>query len=634
MSHKIYTAPPGSGQAVRGKTITELLYTAESQHPNSRALNHPRGEGNWQTWSTAEFRQEAEDIANGLIGLGMEPGSHLATFMESDAYFCLVDMGCLMAQVIDVPIYLTHKDEQIEYVIKHSESSIVAVSEPAHLEQIAPMLGRLEKVTHVIVAEAKGDLSDKFDDRVEVLSLETLRERGRKYASDNPDALKRRLEAIKSDDLATIIYTSGTTGDPKGVMLTHENISYNAMTAFSGLHDYVKGEGGEVALSFLPLTHIFARTLHYGLVASGSEIYFTTPDDLARDLKIVRPSILASVPRVLEKVYGRILERVNDLSGVQASLLKWSIDLAGQYELGKEPSAWWKLQQKVADALVYKKWREALGGRAKYIIAGGAALSGHLANTFSAAGVTILQGYGLTETSPVITYNRPDMNRAGTVGVPIPDVEVSITDDGEIITRGPHIMVGYYKDEERTKEVIDDDGWFHTGDIGEVTAEGYLMITDRKKDLFKLSTGKYVTPQPLETQLAADPLIEQAVVIGEGHKFCTALIFPEKDALRSAARSEGLSDADEAENLVKSPKIIKRFEELVAQANKRVDKWSEIKRFAVVAAQLTPENGMLTPTMKVRRPQVKKEFEEEINALYEEQPTSNKEMSRAALIMQ
>jgi long-chain acyl-CoA synthetase len=632
MSRKIYTAPPNSGQAIRGKTITELLYDAESQHPNSRALNHPRGEGKWQTWSTSEFRKESEEIANGLIDLGMKPGSHLATFMESDAFFCLIDMGCLMAQVIDVPIYLTHKDEQIEYVIDHSESSVVAVSRPEHLEQIQPMLDRLHNVTHVIIAESDRDLPNRIAERVDVLSLDELRERGRKYSAEKSDALRQRLDAIKPNDLATIIYTSGTTGNPKGVMLTHENISSNAMTAFSGLHEYVQGEGGEVALSFLPLTHIFARTLHYGLVASGSEIYFTTPDDLGRDLKIVRPSILASVPRVLEKVYGRILERVNQLSGVQAKLLKWSIDLAGQYELGKEPSAWWRMQQKVADALVYKKWREALGGRAKYIIAGGAALSGHLANTFSAAGVMILQGYGLTETSPVITYNRPNMNRAGTVGVPIPDVEVAITDDGEIITRGPHIMVGYYKDEQRTKEMIDDDGWFYTGDIGEFTSEGYLKITDRKKDLFKLSTGKYVTPQPLETHLTADPLVEQAVVIGEGHQFCTALVFPEKDALRSLARAEGLSETDDAE-LVKSPKMIKHFEELVARANKNVDKWSEIKRFAIVAAQLTTENRMLTPTMKVRRPQVREEFKEEIEALYQQQSASNKELSRAALIM-
>jgi long-chain acyl-CoA synthetase len=631
MVKAIHKAPSGSGQEVRGKTLIELLYEAERNSSNDRALNQPRRAGEWEAWSTRRFRGEVEELSAGLISLGVPVGGHLATFMESDVYFCLVDMGCLMAGIVDVPIYLTHKDDQIRYVLEHSESSVIAVSRPEHVRQVAPLLDGLGKITHVLLAEPSGDSDFDLPNGVELMTFDDVRARGRELLSSDPDKFSSRRDAVKPSDLATIIYTSGTTGAPKGVMLTHENISFNAMTSFSGLQNYTYGSAGEVAISFLPLTHIFARALHYGFLATGTAVYFTTPEKLSDDLKVVRPTVFASVPRLLEKVYGRILERAQELTGVQKRLLEWSISVAREFELGTDPPAWWKIRHRVADALVYKKWREALGGRAKYIIAGGAALNGQLANMFAAAGVKVLQGYGLTETSPVITYNRPNMNRAGTVGVPIPGVEVGLMDDGEIVTRGPHIMIGYFKDEKRTEEMIDAEGWLHTGDIGEFTDEGYLKITDRKKDLFKLSTGKYVTPQPLESALTANPLIEQAVVVGAGYKFCTALIFPEQDALRSFARNHGLKDADDMDRLVDNPAVRQEMQSLVDRANTSVDHWSEIKRFAIVPAHLTPENGMLTPTMKVRRAQVRKTYEGVMQALYEEEPREDGSVRASAV---
>lgn len=631
MIKTIRKAPSGSGHEVRGRTLVELLYEAERNSPNDHALNQPRGPGNWEAWSTPRFRQEAEQMGAGLVDIGMDEGDHLAMFMESDVYFCLADMGCLMARIVDVPIYLTHKDDQIRYVLEHSESSVLAVSRPEHVRQVAPLLEGLDKLTHVLVAEPSDDEDYSLPEGIELLTFDEVRSRGKELLASEPDRFTSRRDAVKPSDLATIIYTSGTTGAPKGVMLTHENISFNAMTSFSGLVDYTYGSAGEVAISFLPLTHIFARALHYGFLATGTSVHFTTPEKLSDDLKVIRPTVFASVPRLLEKVYGRILERAQELTGVQKRLLQWSIALAREYELGTDPPVWWKLRHRVADALVFKKWREALGGRARYIIAGGAALNGELANIFAAAGVTVLQGYGLTETSPVITYNRPNMNRAGTVGVPIPGVEVGLTDDGEIVTRGPHIMVGYYKDKQRTAEMIDDDGWLRTGDIGEFTDEGYLKITDRKKDLFKLSTGKYVTPQPLESALTANPLIEQAVVVGAGDKFCTALIFPDQDALRSFARNRGLTPIDDVERLVEHPAVRQEMQSLVDRANKTVDHWSEIKRFAIVPDHLTPENGMLTPTMKVRRGQVRKTFEDDIKALYQEDPREDGSIQASAL---
>lgn len=618
MPNDILTAPADSGTAVLGKTLTQVLFDACERYDNARALNHARG-NEWQTWSLSQFRTEAEEVGLGLLAAGVKEGDHVALFMESDVYFCLADMGCLMVRAIDVPIYLTHKDEQIRYVIEHSESRVLFVSDHDKLRQIAPLLEHLDELHLVVVAEPKGE-PPEVTSRLTLWTLNELRAEGRKRQKSNPDELRTLLDAIRPDDLATIIYTSGTTGTPKGVMLSHENISFDALTSFSGLKDYRPGAQGEVGLSFLPLTHIFARALHYGYLGTGTSVYFTTPDDLSRDLKRVRPTVFASVPRLIEKVYGRILERVTEMSGIRKRLLNWALDLARQYELGSEPSRAWALQHRVADPLVFSKWREALGGRVKYIIAGGAALNASLANMFAAAGVMILQGYGLTETSPVITYNRPNMNRAGTVGVPIPGVEVRLGADQEILTRGPHIMKGYYKDDERTREVIDEDGWLHTGDVGEITDEGYLRITDRKKDLFKLSTGKYVTPQPLESELVAHPLIEQAVVVGAGYKFCTALIFPEQGALQVFARSRGLDAEAQVEELLENPIVRERYQQLVDDANRTVDYWSEIKRFSLVPAHLSVENGLLTPTMKVRRSQVREKFEAEIRGLYEETP--------------
>lgn len=617
MAGPIYTAPPGSGTVVRGKTLPEVLYEACEQYTNPRAFNQPAGD-DWTPLALDDFRVQSEELALGLLDLELKRGDHVALFMESDTYFCLADMGCLIAGLIDVPIYLSHAPEQVKYVIKHSESKALFVSNPDRLEQVAPLLEDLPDVKMLILAETDPEAPlPEVPGDVQVLTMEGVRERGRAGTEDREAEIAALRAQNEPDDLATIIYTSGTTGQPKGVMLSHENISFNALTAFSGLKDYRPGPDGEVALSFLPLTHVFARTLHYGFVSRGSSVYFCHPDDLVEALPKVRPTVFASVPRLLEKVYAGIQERIMKMTGVKKTIGTWSLGLARQYELGKEPSMLYELKRTVADTLVFSKWREALGGRMKWIVVGGAALSAELANIFAAAGITALQGYGLTESSPVIAYNRPERNRAGTVGEPLPGVEVRIAEDGEILTRGPHVMIGYYKDEEQTNETIED-GWLHTGDIGTFTEDGFLRITDRKKDLFKLSTGKYVMPQPIENQLGAEPLIEQAVVIGSGHKFCAALIFPAEGALRSRAEALEL-DADQPfEDLLEVPEVVDLYQQLVDKANKGMDHWSTVKRFALIPVQLTVESGLLTPTMKVKRPKVREAFADEIEALYEE----------------
>lgn len=626
MADTIYTAPPGTGHAVLGKTLTALLYEACAAYPNPHALNQPVGDG-WKAWSLEAFREEAEALARGLLGLGLERGDRVAFFMESDVYFCLADMGCLLAGLVDVPVYITHAPEAVHYVFHHAEVRAVVVSSRAHLAQVAKAIADTPSVEHVVVAEPLEEKSRaRLPERVAVHDFDGLMARGRE---SGPDVEALRAQ-VRPHDLATIIYTSGTTGRPKGVMLTHENISYNGLTSFTGLPDFQPGADGELGLSFLPLTHIFARTLHYGFLAFGTSVYFSDPERLSDDLLRVRPTVFATVPRVLEKVYSRILERATTLTGAKKKLLNWALDVAGQYELGQEPSVALKAELALADRLVFGKWREALGGRVKYIICGGAALSGDLANLFAAAGVNVLQGYGLTETSPVITFNRPGRNRAGTVGEPIPGLEVKIAGDGEILTRGPHVMQGYFRDEEKTREVLDDDGWLHTGDIGDFTDEGFLRITDRKKDLFKLSTAKYVMPQPLENKLTAHPLIEQAVVVGAGRKYPTALIFPDQDTLAVFATSRGVG-GQPVEALLREPVVVERYRQLVAEANEGMDPWSTIKRFALIPDHLSVENGLLTPTLKVRRPQAGARYQAEIDALYAPEPPA---LERGVIVVQ
>ena len=615
MPSQIYTAPPDSGDAVLGRTLPSLLYDAPYPS-NPSAFNQPDEHGGWTPLSTDDFRTQAEDTALGLLDLGLERGSRIGMFMESDVPFCVADMGCLIAGFIDVPIYLTSSPEAIEYVINHAEAKALFVSSGEHLAELADLLHRTSEVKTIILAEPGVGRPAGLPDGIEVMTMAALQERGR--ARRDEGAIQRLLGEIDPGDVATLIYTSGTTGTPKGVVLTHENISYNGLTSFSELGNYVGGTNNEKAISFLPMTHIFARTLHYGYVYYRTSVYFTTPEGLGEDLKKVRPTTFATVPRVLEKVYSRIREKAATLTGVKKQLLQWALDLAGRYELGREPAGLYALWLKLADLVVFRQWREALGGRVKYVICGGAALNADLANIFAAAGVQVLQGYGLTETSPVISFNRPHQNRAGTVGTPLPGVEVMLADDGEILTRGPHIMQGYYKEEEKTAEAIDEDGWFYTGDVGEFTDTGFLRITDRKKDLFKLSTGKYVMPQPLENELTAEPLVEQAVVVGAGHKFCAALIFPDQDTLRVFARSRGISAGDSAETLIEHPAVRQRYQELVDEANRGMDHWSTIKRFTLVPAHLTIDNGLLTPTLKVKRREVHERFADEIKALYDE----------------
>jgi len=609
----IHTAPPNSGDLILGRTLGDLLYDGVSQYPNPKAFNQPQTDGGWTSYSSQEMLRAAEEAGAGLLANGLAAGDRAVFFLNSDFSFTLADFACVLAGVVSAPLYVTFTRENLVYVTRHSEAKAIFVSTPEMLERFAEWAGDVPDVRLVVLHEGEPGRA-VLPPGVTVLTMDQLRQTGRAQHDADSDLARRMREELKPAALATLIYTSGTTGQPKGVMLSHENITSNAYTTLSTLG--VLGHQEEVALTFLPMTHVFARMLQFAHVAWGHSIYYSDPDRLVGHLPEVRPTVFATVPRVLEKVYDKVVLGIQQSHGAKKAIGGWALGMAQEYATGSPRGG---LARGLADKLVYSKLRERLGlTRCKAVGVGGAALRADLCNVFNAFGVPAVQGYGLTETSPVISINTPARNRAGAVGLPIPGVEVAIAEDGEILSRGPHIMMGYYKDEQATSEVIDADGWFHTGDIGDFTDEGYLRITDRKKSLFKLSTGKYVIPQPIENKLMESPLIDQAVVLGSGHQFCAALVFPGMEAVRVWAAlhdvPEGLDDAE----LLRNPAVREEFDRLVAEANEGMDPWSQVKRYHLIAEAMTIENDMLTPTMKVKRARVREAFGAEIEGLYRE----------------
>ncbi|WP_026734906.1 AMP-dependent synthetase/ligase [Fischerella sp. PCC 9605] len=729
-SDQIYKAPVNSGEVLLGRTLPSLLDEACSRYPNSNALNQWTETG-WQSLSHQEFQSAIEEVALGLLDFDLEKGDRIALLMHNDVNFCIADMGSLLAGLVDVPIDLTQTLEHIIFILRHAEAKVLIISNLDLLYQVVPYLWDTPELKVVIIADVPADwqqihsqiltcqLSSYREDKtqessieteclcipkffsqanlerpcpefpqcIQVFSLSEVRARGRTLISEGKQQQLRSI--VTANDLATIIYIPGAKGEPLGVMLTHENLSANALAIFTGIPNLEFG-AKEVILSFLPLTHVFARVLLYGHINYGHSIYLTTPNRVIRHLKEVQPTIFATVPLLLEKIYNRILEEgskrtklttVRDIKNnvlsrirafavqtirrteqpktqrfrlsslrlgahlsplqwkfpplrisVSASQLReiaftqriynWALNLAKQYELGKSPQGRYALMLKLADRLVFWQWRAVFGGRLKYLISGGAPLKAEIANLFGAAGIIVLQGYGLTETSSAFACTRGQFNRAGTVGVPMAGVEVAIADDGEILTRSPYITQGYYKNPEATQQLIDADGWLHTGDLGEITDDGLLKITGLKKSRFKLSTGKYVTPEPLESKLEQSPLVAKAVAVGAERKFCAMLIFPNLDNLRSYALSAGIDLPTEA--LLKHPCIIAMYQALVDEANCHLPQWSTVKRFRLIDATLTVENGTLTPTQEVRRAKVAEVFAEEIAAIYEDTGTHNR----------
>ncbi|NJL52118.1 MAG: AMP-binding protein [Hydrococcus sp. SU_1_0] len=660
-------------QPILGRTLPSLLDEACDRYPNQRAFNQWQGKA-WHSQSNQELRTAGEELALGLLEEQLEQGDKVALLMHSDRNFLLTDFACSLAGLVTVPIDLTQTLDHIVWILNHSAAKVLIVSDTDLLAQIIPYLETTSKLQAVIVAELPDDgeefgvgnsefgvrpkglapivLKDtashiassselevknnsapktsclyipmllcqaapnltcpELPQCIQLLSLDEVRARGQKLWSANRMEELRSL--IKPQDLATIVYIPGETGQPKGVMLSHENITANILTTFKSITNLKPG-AGETVLSFLPLTHIFARAFIFGHLNYGHSIYFSTPNRAARDFLTVRPTLVATVPRLLEKIAQKISDRRLKLQGIKRVVFDWAWQLAQSYELGKSQTLAFMLQLKLADRLVFAQARKPFGGRLKYFISGGAALKADLANTLSAAGMTVLQGYGLTETSSVICCNQDGFNRGGTVGLPIPGVELAIAPDQEILVKSPYVMQGYYQDPEATKAVIDDQGWLHTGDLGEFTSEGFLTITGSKKNLFKLATGKYVTPQPLEERVKRSPLVEQAVTVGMNKKFCGMLIFADLKQLRQQVKTLA-GDLPDTE-LLQQPQIIALYQTLVDEANERLPQWSKVQQFQLLDAHLTVANGLLEESLRVNRAKVNEVFAREIEALYE-----------------
>ena len=616
MALQIHTAPPDAkGTAQLGKTLVDLLDTAVERYPNARAFNMPNEGGGWTSTSNAAFQTAVNEVAAGLLEHGMQRGEHIAFYLDSDFHFSLSDLGSLLAGLVNVPLYVTFGRDNLVYITQHSESKAMIVSDPARLAQFAEWAADVPDVRLVVLASGNAPADPGLPDGMTLVTMDALRQKGRDAIAKQPNLPDELRDQIEPSDLATLIYTSGTTGQPKGVMLSHENVSFNGSSAISGYTQL--GTTEEHVITFLPMTHIYARALQFASLGLGHCIYYSNPDNLVAHLPTVRPTMFATVPRVLEKVFDKVMLGIAEAEGAKQKIGAWAMKLATDYDLSNPPSGLAALPYRLADKLVYSKLRERLGlTRVKVVSVGGAALRADLANAFSAMGIPCYQGYGLTETSPVITAEIPGHRGAGTVGPPMVGVEAAVAPDGEILTRGPHVMQGYYKNPEATAEVMDADGWFHTGDIGEFTPAGLLRITDRKKALFKLSTGKYVIPQPMENKLQESALIEQAVVVGNGQKYAGAILFPGLDAVRAWGKANGVSASLDDAALLADPKVLAEFERIVARANEGEDHWQQVKRFFLAPEAMTVENDLLTPKMSVKRSDVSKRYAAQIDSLY------------------
>ena len=562
--------------------------------------------GTWVAQSSEEFIDKGNAISRGLLRLGIKANDKIALISTTNrSEWNICDLGTLQVGAQDVPIYPTSSKEDYQYILNHSESVICFVSCADVYAKVAQIKDQVPSLKYVYSFDQLSDCAHW----TEVLELGS--------DQSNHDEVEARKSDVQEDDLATIIYTSGTTGRPKGVMLSHQNISANIRRSAERLPIEL---GKSKALSFLPVCHIYERMLMYMYQYCGVEIYFAESlETISENLQEIHPDVMTAVPRLLEKVYDKIYAKGAALSGIKKALFFWAVNLGLVYEPYGQNGWWYEFQLKIARALIFKKWQEALGGNLRAVASGSAALQPRLARVFNAAGIPIMEGYGLTETSPVVTVNdfREGNFRIGTVGKPIADTEIKIAQDGEILVKGPQIMMGYYKDPDLTAEVIKN-GYFHTGDIGEVDKDGFLRITDRKKEMFKTSGGKYIAPQVLENALKQSRFIEQLMVIGENQKMPAALIQPNWEFIAEWGKNKGLDLPTDLSALSQHPKVIMRIQKEIDEFNKKFGKWEQIKKFELTPETWSIELGLLTPTMKMKRKIIKARYQSLINKIYGE----------------
>lgn len=590
-------------------TLPELFERAAKEYALDDALNY-KAEGLWKPISSQQIVERAENIALGLYSLGLRKGDRAAILAPNSPEWTLTDAGCQFAGVIDVPIYTTLSPESVRYILDDSAARILFLNNRETYERVQETLTNCGTLEKLVLFDATGIDKDK------IISLDELEKNGVELKEQNPNLSNELKTSVKSDDIATLIYTSGTTGEPKGVMLTHANLISNVLDA----SEKYAFSGVDVSLSVLPLSHVFERTGMYVYIRYGMRVHYAESiEKVPENLKEVRPTIFIGVPRIFEKVFERARFTASQAGRVNELIFDWAIDVAKEYAQasasGQPIPISLTAKHSVADKIVYVKLRDFFGGRLRHCITGGAALPDEIFLIFTGAGISIMQGYGLTETSPVISSNNPAAVKVGTVGKPIRNVSVRIADDGEIEVKGPGVMRGYYHKEEATKQVFTYDGWFRTGDIGHMDDEGYLVITDRKKELFKTSGGKYIAPSPIEQMLRASRFISQAVLIGNERKFPAALIVPNFEMLESYAKLKEL-DIKTHKEFCHHPRILDLFTRQIEAMTPNLAQFEKIKKFALLEHELTVENGELTPTLKVKRRVIDEKYRDVIDEIY------------------
>jgi long-chain acyl-CoA synthetase len=587
-------------------TLPSRFLNAIDNLPNPRAQMFRR-DGRWEAISSQEFLRRVAGLSTAFVELGVKPGDRVGLFSANRPEWHAADFAITGAGAITVPVYFNESPERMTYILKHCGAKIAFVAGPAQLKKLLAVRAELPELEQIVVADAGPELP------ADVLRYETLIASA---GATDISSYRLRVSQVLTGQLASIIYTSGTTGEPKGVMLTHSNFCSNVTDLGD---DFKVDPAKDVALSFLPLAHVYGRTHDYICLFHGAALaYVESVDDVAQALLEVHPTITAAVPRFFEKIYARLVEQGSRNTGFKRVIFDWAMKVAERATswrtTGAPASPALKLQWKLADILVYEKIRQGTGGRIRILSSGGAPLSKDLAEFFWAVGIPIYQGYGLTETSPIVSTNYP-ANRFGSSGKPIANVHVRIADDGEILVKGPCVMQGYYKDTEATREVLDEDGWFHTGDIGHLDKDNYLYITDRKKDLIKTAAGKFVAPQPTENALKTSPYILNAMVIGDRRKFIVALIVPNPVTVAAKLADQGIQFASK-EAMVAHPAVRVLIGAEVKRLTIHLAQYETIKRFALLPEDFTFDNGALTFTLKLKRRVVEEHYRDVIDSLY------------------
>ncbi len=585
---------------ILSERLFDIPYYQQKNFPNQKMFV-TKVNGNWEAISTTEFLLRAMEVSKGLLSLGIQPGDKIAVASSNRVEWNILDIGVQQIGAVLVPVYPNISENDYRFILNDAQVKICLVSNLELATKISNVRADISSLQHLFTFDEISGFTNWnhiFD-----VAKESLE-----------DEVHKRMEGVKKENLVTIIYTSGTTGNPKGVMLSHNNLLSN----LDACKSRIPADNHSSVLTFLPVCHVYERMLHYLYMYLGCSIYFAeSMDTIGENIREVKPDVFTAVPRLIEKVFDKIMATGDSLTGIKRKLFFWAVGLAEEYDvIGK--SSWYNFKLKIARKLIFSKWQQALGGNVRAIASGSAALQPRLARIFLAADIPILEGYGLTETSPVVSVNSFDKGiRIGTVGTVIDKVEVKIAEDGEILVKGPNVMMGYYNNPEATDEVIDKDGWFHTGDIGIFQENVFLKITDRKKEIFKTSGGKYIAPQAMENKFKESRFIEQIIVIGENEKFPAAMIVPCFSFIKEWALRHGMDFSKESnEAISKNPEVFNRIQKEVDAFNQGFGNWEQIKKFVLLPKEFTIEGDELTPTLKFKRKKILAKYQSEYQSIY------------------